>query len=466
MKTKLILSLLAVSLLFTSCFDDLDDNVQQASTQEIQNFIYRGLNFFYLYKADTPELANDAFANQGELNNFLDNYDTPESLFGYLRSPQDRFSILVDDYIALENSLSGVSLSNGMEFGLVRYGDGSDNVFGYVRYVLPNTDAETKGLQRGDIFNTIDGTQLTVDNFNGLLSPDVYTIGFADLEGTTVTSTGESVELTKQQYQENPVYIAKTLDVEGRKVGYLMYNAFTQDFDPELNGAFAQFQAENVTDLVLDLRYNGGGSVETSSDLCSMITGQFNGELYYNEEWNADRQEQYAEPGLFNNTISTGDAINSLNLNQLYVLTTARTASASEGVINGLDPYINITQIGQNTAGKFQASFILYDAPAPNFRRSEANLDHTYAMLPLVFKTVNANGNTDFIDGLVPDITMDEDFSNLGQLGDVNEPFLATALAEITGARSPRAHRNPEMMQVVYETKEESPLHQLMIAEK
>jgi len=464
LKTKLILSLLTVSLLFTSCFDDLDDNIQQASTQEIQNFIYRGLNFFYLYKADTPELANDAFANQGELNNFLDNYETPEALFSFLRSDQDRFSLLVDDYIALENAISGVSLSNGMEFGLVRSAENVGDVFGYVRYVLPNTNAASKGLQRGIIFNTIDGQQITEENAATLLSPDTYTIGLATLEGTTVTPTGESVELTKTQYQENPVYIAKTLEVNGMKIGYLMYNAFTQDFDPQLNQAFAQFKADNVTDLVLDLRYNGGGSVETSSDLCSMITGQFNGELYFNEEWNADRQEQYAEPGLFNNQISTGDAINSLNLTQLYVLTTGRTASASEGVINGLDPYINITQIGQNTEGKFQASFILYDAPAPNFSRSRANIEHTYAMLPLVFKTVNAAGNTDYIDGLVPDIEMNEDFSNLGTLGDVNEPFLATAISQITGTSRPQ-YKNLPAMEVFYENKQESPIYQLMIAE-
>ena len=146
MKKKLLLLLLISTSLLTSCFEDSDDNPRTASTAEIQDFIYRGLNFFYLYKADKPELADDAFASEQDLNNFLSSYNSPESLFDFLTVQQDRFSILVDDYIELENALSGVSKSNGMEYGLVRYPNNPSNVFGYVRYVLPNTDAEMAGL--------------------------------------------------------------------------------------------------------------------------------------------------------------------------------------------------------------------------------------------------------------------------------------------------------------------------------
>jgi C-terminal processing protease CtpA/Prc len=465
MKKKIILLVLAVATILTSCFKDLDDEIRVASALEIQNFIYRGLNFFYLYKADTPELANDAFASQADLDAFLSSYNTPEALFDYLVSPQDRFSILVDDYVALENSLAGVTLNNGMEYGLVRYPNDPTLVFGYVRYVLPDTDAADEGLMRGMIFNTVDGTQLTETNFSSLLAPETYTIGLATFDGTTVTPTGNNVELTKFQYTENPIYIANTLDILGQKVGYLMYNSFTRDFDPQLNAAFAQFSADGVTDVILDLRYNGGGSVETATDLSSMITGQFNGQVFYTEEWNEDRQQEYASDGLFNQAISTGEAINSLNLNRVYIIATGRTASASELVINGLDPYINVTQVGSATTGKFQASFLLYDAPAPDFSRSEANLDHTYAMLPLVFKTANANGVTDFIDGLMPDVMIDEDYSNLGELGDVNEPLLAAALAEIFPSPSPILPFRSGLEEIS-ESKASSPLYQIMVAEK
>ena len=464
MKKKLYIILIIFSALLSSCFEDLDDNIQIASDLEIKNFIYRGLNYFYLYKEDSPELANDAFADQNQLNEFLNTFESPENLFSNLQSPQDRFSILVDNYIELENALSGITKNNGMEFGLVFYPDGSNNVFGYARYILPGTDAETKGLERGIIFNTIDGQQINDTNFSSLLAPDTYTIGLATIEGESIIPTGDSVELVKQEYTENPIYIAKTFTIEGQKVGYLMYNAFTLNFDPQLNAVFAEFLTNGVTDIILDLRYNGGGSVETAVDLSSMITGQFNGQIFVNEEWNSDRQDQYAEPKLFNNVIHTGEAINSLFNNRVYVITTGRSASASELVINGLDPYIDVIQVGGTTTGKFQASFLLYDAPAPNFRRSEANPGHTYAMLPLVFKTVNVNGITDFIDGLEPEIAIDEDYSNLGILGEVDEPLLAAALNEIFPT-SFQQKRGTIKFKELSESKANLPSYQLMVDE-
>jgi carboxyl-terminal processing protease len=193
-----------------------------------------------------------------------------------------------------------------------------------------------------------------------------------------------------------------------KKIGYLMYNAFTNEFDQALNNVFADFAAQGISDLVLDLRYNGGGSVKTATYLSGMITGQFNGQIFYNEQWNSDRQQVYASPGLFVNQMDNGTALNTLGLNRVYVLTSPSTASASELVINGLKPYIEVVQIGTATRGKFQASFLLYDAPAPSFTRSLANTGHRYAMLPLVFKTLNAAGVTDYADGLVPDIELSE----------------------------------------------------------
>jgi len=465
MKKKIFLLLIVISSVFVSCFEDLDDNIQVSSELDIKNFIYRGLNFFYLYKADALELADDAFANQDELNAFLNSYESPEALFEYFRSSQDRFSLLVDDYIELENALSGITLNHGMEFGLIFYPDGSNNVFGYARYVLPNTDAFSKGVERGMIFNTIDGQQINEGNFRDLLSPDVYTIGLATIDENNITPTGESIELAKQQYTENPVFIAETLTIQGQKIGYLMYNAFTLDFDSQLNAAFGQFKSDGVSELILDLRYNGGGAVETAIDLSSMITGQFNGDLFVSEQWNADRQAQYAEPKLFDNQISSGEGINSLNLNRVYILTSSRSASASELVINGLNPYINVMQVGGTTTGKFQASFLLYDAPAPNFSRSQANPGHTYAMLPLVFKTANSVGFTDFVDGLDPDIEYLEDYSNLGILGDVNEPLLATALNDIFGLPQPQPFTSNQFEEAS-ESKAMLPGYQLMIAEE
>lgn len=462
MKKRIFIPILAISLLFVSCFEDMDDNFKPASTLDIQNFIYRGLNYYYLYKADKPELANDAFPNQNDLDDFLNTFDSPESLFDYLKSPQDRFSNLYSDFTIIEDALNGISVSNGMEFGLVYYPDGSNNVFGYVRYVLPNTDAETQGLMRGDLFTSIDGQQLTNSNFNDLLAPNSYTVGLATFDGSSFIPTGQNVLLNKTQYNENPVFKVQTLDINGAKTGYLAYNSFTKNYDTQLNDAFAQFKSEGVTNLVLDLRYNGGGSVETATDLASMITGQFNGQIFYKEYWNADRQAANAKDGLFDSSISNGSAINSLNLSKVYIITTRRSASASELVINGLNPYINTVQVGDTTTGKFQASFLLYDAPAPQFSRENANPSHSYVMLPLVFKTSNVAGNTDFVNGLFPEIVLKENYFNLGQLGDENEPLLAAALSEIAGRPIP-VKKDSKALKELSDSKANSPIYGKMI---
>lgn len=438
MKKYSILLLVFLLPFFSACFEDQDDNLLEASTSDINDFIWRGLNFFYVYKSSTPELANDAFTSDQEFSDFLNSYATPEDFFNFLKAPQDRFSILVEDYVELENSLAGTSETTGMEYGLVFYPYDSGNIFGYVRYVNPNTDAANKGVTRGMIFNTVDGVQITENNFATIFDGSGFTIGLADFDGENITPRQESITLVKSNYTENPIGISRVVTVNGQKIGYLLYNAFTNEFDSELNAAFATFKSEGITDLVVDFRYNSGGSVRSAVYLSSMITGQFTGEVFYTEQWNEDRQGDYAQDGLFlNNFANGGETINSLNLTQVYILTTTRTASASELVINGLAPYIDVVQIGKNTRGKYQASFLMYDAPSPNFRRSEANPNHRYAMLPLVFQTANATGFTNYDDGLIPDIELEEDYANLGVLGDENEPLFAQAIAEITGLPAP-----------------------------
>ena len=435
---KILFLALFLSYLPTSCSKDMDDVIDQASALEIKNFIWRGMNNIYLYKAEVPELADDRFASQEELEEYLDNFSSPESLFyDGLVAPQDRFSFLVDDYIELEKAFDGISVANGMQYGLVRESSTSDLVLGYVRYVLPNTSAAAQGMERGDLFNTVDGEQMTLENYSRLLEPVSYTLGLAAFQNAEVVSTGEQVRLEKVEYSANPVFITKTIETPQGKVGYLMYNGFTRPFDPQLNEAFAFFQAEGISDLILDLRYNGGGSVESAVDLSSMITGQFEGQVFAKEQWNAEYQAYLEENeperlvNLFNNTIHTGEAINSLNLSRVYIITTLRTASASELVINGLTPYIDVIQVGETTTGKFQASTTLYDSE--DFGRVGANPGHTYAIQPLIYISLNSEGNSRFINGLPPDIEMEEDVLNLGVLGNPDEPLLQATLNTIAG---------------------------------
>ncbi|RKS53291.1 C-terminal processing protease CtpA/Prc [Gillisia mitskevichiae] len=443
---KTVLLTLLFGSFITSCSSDQDDEkppVVEPTAKDltVENFVYRGMNEIYLYKADVPVLANNYFASQEAKDDFLDNYSTPEDLFyDGLVAPQDRFSFIVDDYIELENLFSGVSKTSGLSYGLVRYCASCNEVFAYVRYVLPNTPAADSGLKRGDIINRVNGEQITIDNYTQVFAPDAFTVGLATLDDSTITPLDVTYDLTKiTDYNTNPVFIAKTLDVEGQKVGYLMYNSFTADYDPQLNAAFGQFKADGVTDLILDLRYNGGGSVRTATDLASMITGQFPGQLFMKEFWNAEYQAYYESQAPerllnnFNTSIKSGEAINSLNLSRVYVITTERSASASELVINGLIPYIDVVQVGETTTGKFQASVTLYDSS--NFGRQNANSKHTYAIQPLVLKSVNSAGVSDYINGLVPDIEVIENIRTLGVLGDVNEPMLKVAVNAVIGNR-------------------------------
>ena len=435
---KLLMLFVLAALAFQSC-DDMDDTLGVPQTLEVQNFIWKGLNLYYLWQADVPDLADDRFANQAELNTFLMNYNDPMELFNHLKvdPSTDRFSVLVSDYTVLENLFQGITKNNGVDFGL-RYKPGSTTeVFGWVRYIIPNSDAADKDIQRGDIFYAINGTPLTIDNYQTLLNNDTYTLNLAEFDNGNITPNGASVTLTKTQLTENPVLYTDVIDSGSHKVAYLVYNGFTADFDAQLNAAFGTFQAAGATELVLDLRYNSGGSVQTATRLASMITGQFNGQLFAKQQWNSKVQaflEANNASQLVNNFTNSieNTPINSLSLTKVYILTTASTASASELVINGLKPYIDVVQIGDVTTGKNVGSITLYDSPT--FGKEDVNPRHKYAMQPIVIKTINKDGFGDYQNGLQPTVLLQEDMANLGQLGNTNEPLLSTALGLITGS--------------------------------
>ncbi len=434
------IAFLAFSLT-TSCFEDQDDNA--IPTSEIKDFVWKAMNAVYLYKSEVPDLANDRFSTNEEYAAYLNSFSSPEELFEsliYQRQTVDRFSVIVSDYIALEQQLVGVFKSNGLEFNFYFEPGSSTNVFGIIRLVLNNSVASAANLQRGQIFTSVNGVSLTATNLNSLLNQDTYTLDFADYddngtattEDDVITPNGQSVTLTKQPYTENPVHIAEVIPVNGINVGYLMYNSFNVNFESQLNQAFATFQANNVQELVLDLRYNGGGRVDVAAALGSMITGQFNGEVFSKLVYNAELQNNNTIYN-FTNNLQSGASINSLNLTRVYVLTTNRTASASEMMINSLKEYITVIQIGDTTVGKPQASVTIYDSP--NFRRENVNPNHTYALQPLVAVSVNKNDGEVPPTGLVPEsiFRLVESPANFGILGNPSEPLLARAIQHISG---------------------------------
>lgn len=435
MKKFVIPSFLLLLLLLSSC-EDNDDNAVPRSL-EIKDFIWKGMNLYYLWQTDVPDLADDRFETQTDLNSFLETYANPTDLFNSLRvpSPTDRFSVIYSDYTVLEGVLSGNTLNNGMDYGL-KFINSTTNVFGWVRYVIPNSDAASKNVQRGAIFYAIDGIPLTNDNYRTLLSSTTYTINLANYSETagvvTITPNGQSVTLTKTNLAENPILLNSVITQGTHNIGYLMYNGFYSSFDSQLNTVFGSFASQNVTDLVLDLRYNSGGSVATATKLASMITGQFSGQLFAKQQWNAKAQAFFLanNPGSLENKFVSG--LNRLQLNRVYILTTKSSASASELVINCLKPYIEVVQIGDKTAGKNVGSITLYDSPT--YAKTNVNPNHKYAMQPIVLKIVDKNGFGDYTSGILPTTSLPENFANLGILGATDEPLLEAAINQIIGS--------------------------------
>ena len=440
------LIVLFISIFFINCSSESEATPENL---EVHDFVWKGLNAYYLWQSDKPNLADTRFNNQGQLNSFLQEFSSPENLFeNLLNRPTDRFSWIVDDYIALENSFQGITLNSGMEFGLVRYEDTPTNLFAYVRYVIPNSDAAAKGIARGMLFNSVDDTPLTETNYNSLLFGEntTYSIGFADYNYGNPISNGTSIEVTKSQLQENPIAVSKVITDGSQKIGYLMYNQFSSAFDAELNAAFANFKSETVNDLIIDLRYNGGGSVRTATYLGSMVTGQFNNELFSKQVWNEKVQAALDESNFINNFTNQinhdniNEAINSLELTRIYFIITGSSASASELVINSLSAHIDVKLIGTKTVGKQVGSVTLYDSDNLSKNGDNLNQNHQYAMQPIVFEIKNKD-DQNYPNGIVPGVTLPgielaENYGNLGVLGERSDPLLDRTLLYIsTGAR-------------------------------
>ena len=433
--------------------DVLPKDFVVTTDDNIKKFIWQGLNLYYLWQEDVPNLADARFKNLGELYTYFRGIASPESTFKFLLNDPgtvDRFSWIVDDYVGLENSFQGINLSTGIEFGLRRYASSDTDIYGYVRYVLPNSSAAAMGITRGMYFNTVNNTQLTDSNYSSLLFSDatMLDIGLADYNAGDPVSNNTTVSLTKTEIQENPIAISKVIEDGTKKIGYLMYNQFASSYDQDLNTAFNSFKTAAINDLIVDLRYNGGGSTNSAAYLGSMITGQFENQLYSKEVWNSKVTDAFPADNFINNfpsrivkkdadkNVVLDEAINSLQLPRVFFIVSGSSASASELVINSLDAYIDVKIVGTTTVGKQVGSITLYDSD--NLFKSGDNLNenHTYAMQPLVLEIKNKN-NINYPNGIIPGtnftgINLPENIGNLGILGERSDPLLDRTLTYIS----------------------------------
>jgi carboxyl-terminal processing protease len=448
---------LTLGTIIAGCRKDTEPLPEIKEATDANKFVYDGLSTYYLWEDKIPAFHNTKYDNKDSLNVFLNKYAKPEDLFQsllYEYGTVDKWSFISDNSKEVENWIAGISESVGADFKLYYISEGSNDLIGVIRYVLKGSPAEKAGLKRGNLFLKVNDQQLTVSNYQTLLyTLKNVTFGLASYNGSGFVSNGKSVALTAVLLQENPILIDTVLNISNIKVGYLVYNGFISAYDSikktsydiELNKTFGKFKTAGIQKLVIDLRYNGGGVVTTAIYMASMIYStdtkkifakmQFNNFLqnYYVQKYGAEYLNDNFENIIAKTTKMPEATINSLGLNQVYIITTSETASASELVINGLDPYISVIQVGSNTYGKYAGSNTLKDYIDNN---GNVNPNHSYVMQPIIFKTSNSLNVSDYVNGLAPDISAKEYASELLPFCDPNEPMLKACLDNIRGTKS------------------------------
>ena len=454
MRMKKLVTFFLLGFFLWGCNEEGEPSI--ALNNEVNEFIWKSMNFWYYWQSDVPQLSDDIYTSEAALNEFLNNYSSPEALYEALLLRGDDFSIIYPDYEVLEELSQGTGTTFGFRAALINP-RGTEQVFGFVKFVSDGGPADNAGIVRGDIFTAVDGTELNLDNFSSLLfGRESYTLTLGEYVDNVAVSTDRTAAITAVKLTENPIVLSKVLEDNGSKVGYLLYNQFIFDdrYHQELNNVFGTFRAEGVSELVLDLRYNGGGRITTAQVLASMVySGASSTDVFasvvYNEKLNATFAGQDLNYYFFDRLPNTEDPINQLDISRVFILTSKSTASASELIIAGLSAYMDVTIVGDTTVGKNVGSVLLYDSPAETYldKGPDLNPNHRYAIRPIISQFANSNGFTDYINGFLPDITINENtlVGTIRPLGDPDEALLEAALNAIAGVArfSPVAQNSP-----------------------
>ncbi len=449
-----------------SCSDsgqiETPPNVKQVTLKDpVNSFIWQGMNSWYNWLEESPKLDDSKDNDLDEYYTFLNGYSEYTDLMYDLcykhhsvvgaENAVDRFSWFIPDYVAQNNAFQGISTRYGFTQRAIQINESGDVVMS-IRLVEPDSPAGQAGMKRGDIVNAINGIVLNENNVNEAyagLSNETSTLSFVTEKDGVLTSVGDKT-MTRALVASNPVHYQKVFDnIGGKKVGYLVYNQFSDSFNDELNAAFAVFKNNGINELVLDLRFNGGGSGLATTYLGSMIYAQAGSGLMYETKWNS-KHSDFNSSRLFQDKLIIQNTaleqigeepINRLNtLDRIYILTSGGTASASELIINGLKPYMSsVILVGTTTYGKNVGSITLYDAPSSDYTNvDDANGNHKYAMQPICIQVFNKNGESDYTQGFEPDILVDEAsyWNTVLPFGDRNEALLKAALDNISGIAS------------------------------
>lgn len=439
---KRLFIFLCVSAMLAGCVDDVSND--RDMNRYVNKWIHEYMSALYYWNEELPA--------------YKSSYSNPEVYFETLINEEDRFSAIFDDYQEIMNKLNGVTTSDvGFEFELFRESSANNNVIGIVVYIKPGTNASTMGIKRGDMFRKINGKQITVNNYSELINTfydatGKVTVTFSEYNGYAFNDQSPSSITKTLNYKEDPVYLDTVYTIQNKKIGYLVYNFFTTDsgdetmqYDLEMNNTIGIFNQANITDLVIDLRYNSGGMQTSAIHLASMLVPDLTANKVltyteynqnYTDYFNSNEFKQQYDVNPLVDNFATAIVVESPskhsypvqnvgnNLQRIYFLTGRSTASASEMVINGLKPYINCVLIGDTTVGKNVGSTLVYD---------EENKKNKWAMMPIILKYFNKDHQSDFTNGFAPDYLIADDYYH--SLGDTREALLAKAISQITGVQ-------------------------------
>jgi len=431
MTYKIKILLFCLFFCFSCKNKDVPDEIAKAF--DVNEFIKSTMEDIYLWYDKMPNISPKSETQ-------------PKVFYKKLLYSEDKWSYITDDATSLTNSFSGVETTFGYQLAFYRTSLNPNEYFAVVEYVNSNTPASIAGISRGDYFVRIDGEKINANNYLKLINGSSITLTKATLVGNDIVETNEKVSLTAKNLTINPVLQKNIIEKNGIKIGYLIYTSYVGDLNNLLEDALAYFKVENVTELILDLRFNSGGDEIASIYLCSSLAPKTvvdNKEVLIYNKWN-DKYDEYWRKNNYTNRIERRfeDVPFNLNLSRLFVLTSSATASASELTIIGLMPYMNVVKIGTTTYGKYTSMVLL--------QPKDENISN-WALLPIVAKYTNAEGFSDFKDGLAPDYEVKDVLFPAVALGNEQEPLLAKALELIIGTSNQTISSKVKKMNIDYE---------------
>lgn len=371
---------------------------QPVRDREIKDFTYACLRDMYYWSDKVPTtIVPSSLAS-------------PEAVLSAAQNkPDDHTSYLVKDGSAFLRSISsGESTSYGLSVKFVS----SDDL--RIAMVENGSPAAAAGLKRGmKILKVNNGT---LRSFEGVAAFGAANFPSLTLEVEDSTGVATTKNLLPATFNRQTVLRNFVSTVGGKKVGYLLFTSFTASAVAELDEVFTKFKGENVTELVLDLRYNGGGSVATCRHLASLLATQLNGTTIL-------RQAHGGRYTILNTEHVIESKPNGLELKRLFVIMTGNSASASEVIINGLKPHIDVITIGSRSYGKNTGSYTVQHEKS----------DYIIALVN--FLSQNSRGDADYGSGLVPTRAEEDDVTR--DFGDPKEKCYAAAISYITKGSFP-----------------------------